>query len=77
MSIRADILQAKAEYEDHVARHKCRDRESSIADGETPCDTRVGLIQAWFGTAGMWGREYDDDRRQREHYLRNVKNPAA
>lgn len=77
MSIIADIKQAKHEYEQHVATHKCRARSAAIAAGEAPCDERVELIQAWFGTAGMWGREHDDHQRQLDHYNRNLRPAAA
>ena len=81
MSIVADIHRARAEFEDHVATHKCRARMAAIAAGETPCDVRLDLLQAWFASphsaASMWGKEPDDDRRQREHHFRNVKNAPA
>lgn len=66
MSIRADILQAKWEYEQHLSEHKCSTLQ--------PCQTRATFWNAWMGTAEMWGREPDDRRRQREHHFRNVKN---
>ena len=77
MSIIADIKRAKAELEDHVARHKCRDAFSAIEAGETPCTDRVELLKAYFGTAGLWGKEPDDDRRQRDHFNRNLRPAAA
>ena len=77
MSIIADIRVAKAEYEDHVATHKCSDATSARSRGETPCSKRVELLQAYFGTAGMWGQEPDDDRRQRDHFNRNLRPAAA
>lgn len=77
MSIIADIRQAKSEFTAHVAEHKCRDAFSARADGQEPCAIRVELLQAFIGTAGLWGREPDDDRRQREHYERNYVRPAA
>jgi hypothetical protein len=67
MSIIADVKQAKWEYEDHIARHKCRAGQ---------CEKRAELIQAWFGTAGMLGLEPDDDQRQRDHYNRNLRAAA-
>lgn len=69
MSIVADIKQAKAEWEDHIARHKCTQLQQ--------CPERAALLQAWFGTAGMWALEPDDVQRQREHFERNYKRPAA
>jgi hypothetical protein len=69
MSIIADIKRAKAEYEGHLAKHKCSQLER--------CEKRAELLQAWYGTAGMWAEEPDDDRRQREHFERNYKRPAA
>lgn len=81
MSIIADIRQAKAEFEDHVATHGCRPTSAAKADGETPCTTRVDLWQAYVGSpnsaAGMWGREHDDDARQRAHFARNLRPAAA
>ena len=77
MSIVADIKQAKAEYIAHIAQHKCRDSFAARADGQEPCARRVELMQAWVGTAGLWAEEPDDDRRQREHFERNQKRPAA
>lgn len=77
MSIVADIKQAKAAFEHHVATHHCRDNFSSWNAGQEPCFTRLELMHAWFGTAHMWGEEPDDDRRQREHYERNVGRSAA
>ena len=69
MSIVADIKQAKAELERHLSTHKC---------GETTkCQERSDLRQAWYGTAGLWAAEPDDDQRQREHFERNYKRPAA
>jgi hypothetical protein len=59
MSIRADILQAKDEYHEHMNRHKC----SLIK-----CQEKTELWGAWMGTAGLWATEPDDDDRQREHY---------
>lgn len=76
MSIIADIRQAKGEYIAHIAEHKCRDAFSARADGQEPCNQRVELMQAWTGTAGLWGAESDDDARQREHFNRNLR-PAA
>ena len=69
MSIVADIKRAKAEYEDHLATHGCGQLSRCTARGE--------LLQAWYGTAGLWGKEPDDDQRQREHFERNYKRPAA
>jgi hypothetical protein len=77
MSIVADIKRAKAEFEDHVATHKCSDAFSARSRGETPCKTRVELLQAYFGTAGLWGQEHDDDTRQRDHFNRNLRPAAA
>jgi hypothetical protein len=68
MSIIADIKKAKAEYEDHVATHKCRAGQ---------CEKRAEMLQAWFGTAGMWALEPDDDQRQRDHFNRNLRPAAA
>lgn len=69
MSIIADIKQAKAHYEDHLAAHKCSQLQT--------CSERSLLLQVWYSTAGLWGEEPDDDRRQREHYERNYVRPAA
>lgn len=77
MSIIADIKRAKAEYVAHVAEHKCRDAFSARADNQEPCSVRAELIRAWSGTAGMWGREPDDDARQRAHFERNLRPAAA
>jgi hypothetical protein len=77
MSIMADIKRAKAEYHDHLATHKCRDAISSLADNQTPCTTRMELMQAWMTTAELWGLEPDDDQRQREHFNRNLRPAAA
>lgn len=65
MTIKADILQAKWEYEQHLFHHKC----STL----TPCGERTEYWNAWMGTAAMWGREHDDDRRQREHFHRSER----
>lgn len=77
MSIIADIKQAKAEYEDHIARHKCSDRMSALSRGQEPCGKRAELLQTWFGTAGLWAMEPDDDVRQRAHFNRNLRPAAA
>lgn len=77
MSIIADIKQAKEEFTSHVAVHGCRATSADIADGKTPCDKRVELWQAYMGTAGLWGQEHDDDRRQRDHFNRNLRPAAA
>lgn len=77
MSIIADIRLAKAEFEDHVATHGCRPTSAAKADGETPCTKRVELWEAYQGTAALWGQEPDDDRRQREHFNRNLRPAAA
>ena len=77
MSIIADIKKARAEYFDHLATHKCRDAVSSRADNQEPCAVRADLIQAWSGTASLWGQEHDDDARQRAHYERNLRPAAA
>ena len=69
MSIIADIKQARDEHVQHLAEHKCSQLHR--------CDIRAGLWQAYMGTAGLWGQEPDDDRRQREHFERNYKRPAA
>jgi hypothetical protein len=60
MSIRADILRAKSEYEEHLARHKCGTL--------TRCEERNRYSKAWMDTAKLWGLERDDDERQRAHY---------
>jgi hypothetical protein len=81
MSIIADIRQSKAEFEDHVATHGCRPTSAAIADGEVPCTVRVELWTAYVGSsvsaAGMWGKEHDDDARQRDHFNRNLRPAAA
>lgn len=69
MSIMADIKQARAEYEDHNARHKCSSLE--------PCEKRTEKWQAWMLTAELWGQEPDDQQRQRDHHFRNIKNAPA
>lgn len=74
MTIHADVHRAKAEYDDHLAAHKCRYALAMIADGLEPCEKRTELLQAWFGTAGLLGKEPDDKQRQRDHHFRNVKN---
>lgn len=82
MSIAADIRQAKAEFEDHVARHGCRPMMAVVADpnGGEVCQERIDLLQAYVASpvsaAARWGKEPDDDRRQREHFERNAR-PAA
>lgn len=77
MSIIADIKQAKAEFNDHLAAHKCRSRADSLSAGEVPCARRIELWEAYTGTAGLWGKEPDDDQRQREHYERSLRPAAA
>lgn len=77
MSIAADIKQAKAEYEDHIARHKCTDAASARRRNLEPCAQRAEMFQAWVGTAGLWWTEPDDDRRQRDHFNRNARPAAA
>lgn len=69
MSIVADIKREKHAYEGHVAKHKCSQLEK--------CPERTKFWKAWMDAAKKWGTEADDDRRQREHYLRNVKKAAA
>lgn len=76
MSIIADIKQAKAEFNAHLAAHKCPSRALALADGETPCARRMELWDAYIATVSLWGREPDDDSRQREHYERSLR-PAA
>lgn len=77
MSIIADIKQSKAEFTAHVAEHGCRATSADLADGRTPCTRRVELWNAYQGTAGLWGQEPDDDRRQRDHFHRNQRPAAA
>ena len=69
MSIKADILKAKAVHGDHVATHKC----STLK----PCKERAELWLEYMDVARRWGREPDDDARQRAHYERNVRPAAA
>lgn len=77
MSIVADIKRAKALFDDHVAVHGCRPAAAIEAEGGEPCTLRIALWLEYQDVAGRWGREPDDDRRQREHYDRNVKRAAA
>ncbi len=69
MSIIADIKMARDEHTQHLATHKCSQLQK--------CDIRAELWQAYMTMADMWGLEADDDQRQREHYERNYKRPAA
>jgi len=73
MSIRADILEAKADYEDHQGRHHC-----VTGDG---CSVRIGLWKRYMDTAQRWGQEPDDAQRVREAYawhtaILNSRAPA-
>lgn len=69
MSIVADIKQAKAEHTQHLATHRCSQLKV--------CEARAELWRAYMATADQWGAEPDDDQRQREHFERNQKRPAA
>jgi len=72
MTIRIDILAAKAEHNDHVAAHKCRpaamltqaDRDA----GQRPCPERVRTWLHYMEVAGRWGRDPDDSARMTELY---------
>jgi len=69
MSIVADIKREKHAYDQHVARHGCSQLKR--------CPERASFWQKWMDAAKRWGTESDDDQRQRDHYLRNVKKAAA
>jgi hypothetical protein len=69
MSIVADIKREKHAYDSHVAQHKCGQLRK--------CPERARLWQKWMNAAKDWGTASDDDQRQREHYLRNIKRAAA
>lgn len=81
MSIAADIKQARAEFDSHIAVHGCRPATAALADNQVPCPERLDLWQAYVGSphsaAGRWFQEPDDDRRQREHFERNLRPAAA
>lgn len=69
MSIVADIKQARDDHTRHLATHKC----SQLVQ----CPERSKLWRVYMATADQWGAEPDDDQRQREHFERNQKRPAA
>lgn len=74
MSTRLDILDAKADHEDHQARHHC-----ITGDG---CAVRVGLWKRYMDTAQRWGLDADDAERVREAYawhtvILNSRAPVA
>ena len=68
MSIRIDILAAKARFDEHVGAHKCRARLLATAAGEVPCETRTRLWLAYMDTARRWGTEPGDGQRLAELY---------
>lgn len=76
MSIIADIKRAKAEFEHHVATHKCRHATVAEADGQEWCRERIDLWVKYMVTAHFWGLSPDDEIRQRRHYERNVGRAA-
>jgi len=68
MSIRIDILAAKAGFDEHVGAHKCRARLLAEAVGEVPCEARTRLWLAYMDTARRWGTEPGDGQRLAELY---------
>ena len=66
MTIRADILEAKAVYESHVAQHKCRAGEGNGKPAS--CPERVRLWHDYMRTANRWGTEADDESRRKAFY---------
>lgn len=77
MSIAADIKQARAAFEDHVATHKCRPAVSCWNDNQDPCDLRATLWLVYMKVAARWGQEPTDEQRQRDHFNRNLRPAAA
>jgi predicted metal-binding protein len=66
MTIRADILEAKAVYESHVAKHKCRAGEGNGKPAS--CAERVRLWREYMKTASQWGVELEDEARRKAFY---------
>lgn len=77
MSTRYDILEAKREFGDHLAEHKCTDADSAKRRGQIPCAKRIELWHAWMGVAALWGLEPDDADRARRQYEAQLRPAAA
>jgi hypothetical protein len=70
MTTRWDILDAKQDYEAHLAVHHCL-----VGDG---CPERIRLLKAYNlgpnSAAGRWGLDYDDHDRRIRQFNERVKH---
>ena len=66
MTSKADILNAKAAYEEHVSAHKCR--SGAGAGQPAKCAMRVELWRKYMRCCHMWGLEDGDPCPAPKHF---------